>query len=264
MEDQPNVFLAPKPAQPGFSPKLGEIRQAFPLPGKYHFRFKSPLVPGSDRDKDCVPVWMDCVDDNQHVAVWRGGIFAKVTRISMDADASEERSFSGSNETTNGYKNVEIPAASVHSSISTTPVVSQHGAPAQVATEILLDVFDTPSVSSSTVSSNPSSVADPLSLFGGAPSAPVNGAVAEGSLLDMDAPVYSSAQPNSYSSSTHSDFLGMTVTATPANGAQVTNPPTLVRPMAPQTKLPPSRSGSTNAFDSFTQKSGPFGDLGWK
>lgn len=275
--------MAPKPAQPGFSPKLGEIRQAFPLPGRYHFRFKAALVPGSDRDKDCIPVWMDCVDDNHHVSVWRGGIFAKVTRISLDQDAFvDERSSISSNEGSSGYKNVEMPSQSVHSSVSTaTPGFSQHGTSTPVVTETLLDVFDAPSVSSSSVPSVPSANTDPLSLFGGIPTVsaavPANGAT-EGSLLDMDAPLYpssssSSAQRN-YSTSAHVDFLGMTVTATPSNDVNaprpnstvlpMTNQPPITMPPAIQSKLPPSRSGSTNAFNTFSQKSGPFGDLEWK
>ena len=91
-EAHPNVFLAPKAAHPGAPPTLGQIRGAFPLPGSYHFRFKSPLVPGADRDKSSMAVWMDCTDDRQPVATWRGTIIAKVTRISADDgyDSDEE------------------------------------------------------------------------------------------------------------------------------------------------------------------------------
>eukprot|EP00985_Skeletonema_marinoi_P011346 scaffold5388_cov66-Skeletonema_marinoi.AAC.1 len=66
-EENPNVFLAPKPSRPGYPPLLGQIKDTFPLPGSYHFRFKTALVPGTDRDKHAVAVWMDCVEDSKPV-----------------------------------------------------------------------------------------------------------------------------------------------------------------------------------------------------
>jgi len=313
MEDQPNVFLAPKPAQPGFSPRLGEIRNAFPLPGKYHFRFKSPLIPGSDRDKDCIPVWMDCIDDNQHVSVWRGGIFAKVTRISLDPSSLDAYSTGGEENPARFTHGVDMPSHSSSSSTTSSsssvaniglnqpsPSLSS-GIP--VATETLLDVFDTGSSSSSTTSSSvPPSMTttnnDPLSLFGGPMTAtPVDlinnigggGVSSEGSLLDMDAPVYASNIPpnNNYASTVHADFMGMTIapssssnnihtakptipissTNLPMNAtisASTTNPSTSgsIPPSLPS-KMPPNRSGSSFSNTSFSNK-GPFGDLGWK
>jgi hypothetical protein len=89
-EEQPNVFLAPKPRQQGYPPSLGEVKHNFPLPGKYHFRFKSPLVPGTDREKGAMPVWMDCVDDRQHVPTWRSAIVAKITRIAVEDDDEDD------------------------------------------------------------------------------------------------------------------------------------------------------------------------------
>ncbi len=79
-EANPNVFLAPKPSRPGYPPTLEQIKASFPLPGKYHFRFKSTLIPGVDKGP---AVWMDCVDDSQPVAVYKNSIIAKVTRISL-------------------------------------------------------------------------------------------------------------------------------------------------------------------------------------
>jgi hypothetical protein len=88
-EMHPNVFLAPKAAQPGYPPLLGQVKDSFPLEGSYHFRFKAPLVPGGDREGSGsgsgsgsnMSVWMDCVDDSQPVRVWKNAILAKVTRI---------------------------------------------------------------------------------------------------------------------------------------------------------------------------------------
>ena len=89
-EDHPNVFLAPKPRQQGYPPSLGQIRNAFPLPGKYHFRFKAPLVAGTDRDRDAMAVWMDLIDDRQPVPTWRSTIVAKITRIAVEDDDDDD------------------------------------------------------------------------------------------------------------------------------------------------------------------------------
>ncbi len=90
LESQPNVFLAPKPRQAGYPPSLGEIKNAFPLSGSYHFRFKSPLIPGTDREKGAMPVWMDCVDDRQPVPTWKNQVIAKVTRIAVDDEEDDD------------------------------------------------------------------------------------------------------------------------------------------------------------------------------
>lgn len=72
---------------------MGQIKHAFPLPGKYHFRFKAPLVPGGDRDKDAMAVWMDCIDDRQSVPTWRNSVVAKVTRIGVEDDDDDDEDF---------------------------------------------------------------------------------------------------------------------------------------------------------------------------
>jgi hypothetical protein len=89
-EAQPNVFLAPKPRQQGYPPSLGQVRTAFPIPGRYHFRFKAPLAPGTDREKGAMAVWMDCLDDQAAVPVWKNTIVAKVTRIGLDEEDTDE------------------------------------------------------------------------------------------------------------------------------------------------------------------------------
>eukprot|EP00537_Pseudo-nitzschia_pungens_P004725 CAMPEP_0172376810 /NCGR_PEP_ID=MMETSP1060-20121228/68580_1 /TAXON_ID=37318 /ORGANISM="Pseudo-nitzschia pungens, Strain cf. cingulata" /LENGTH=248 /DNA_ID=CAMNT_0013104475 /DNA_START=626 /DNA_END=1369 /DNA_ORIENTATION=- len=90
LESEPNVFLAPKSRHPNAPPSFGQIRDAFPLPGQYHFRFKSALVPGTDRDKNAMPVWMDVVEERQPVPIWKGGIVVKVSRISMEDDDDDD------------------------------------------------------------------------------------------------------------------------------------------------------------------------------
>ena len=79
-ETNPNVFLAPKSSRPGYPPTLEQVKTAFPLPGRYHFRFKTTLIPGVDKGP---VVWMDCIDDSQPVGVFRNSIVAKITRISL-------------------------------------------------------------------------------------------------------------------------------------------------------------------------------------
>jgi hypothetical protein len=66
------------------------VKDAFPLPGQYHFRFKAPLMPGGDREKGAMAVWMDIVDERQPVPTWKNGIVVKVTRISMEDDDDDD------------------------------------------------------------------------------------------------------------------------------------------------------------------------------
>lgn len=83
-EENPNVYLAPKNQHPGRPPTLGQVISSFPLPGTYHFRFKTPIIPGADQQPNAMAVWMDFTDPHKCVGVWRNSIVAKVTRISMD------------------------------------------------------------------------------------------------------------------------------------------------------------------------------------
>jgi hypothetical protein len=71
-------------------PTLEQIRRAFPLSGTFHFRFKSPLVPGGDRERGAMAVWMDCADDRQTVPTWKQTIVAKVTRLGVDDDDDDD------------------------------------------------------------------------------------------------------------------------------------------------------------------------------
>jgi hypothetical protein len=51
-ELQPNVFLAPKPRQQGCHQLRGKSKAPFRCQGRYHFRFKAPLIPGGDRREE--------------------------------------------------------------------------------------------------------------------------------------------------------------------------------------------------------------------
>lgn len=226
-EDHPNIFLMSKPTQSGFSPRLKDVKDSFPMPGRYHFRFKTPLIPGTDREKNAVAVWMDCVDDNQHVGVWRNTIFAKVTRISME-DEEEDYDFraaAAAATPANGYATTNTSGAPVskqrmarsHSNansvssnstpVAVDPAMQQSSnpsapAPTPAATENLLGVFDEPPTSSTH-----SSDANFLDVSSGVGSGGPVGA--EGSLLDMTGPTYYNSG-SSANNSNHDDFLGMT------------------------------------------------------
>ena len=183
-EDAPNVFLAPKPNRPGYPPLLGQIKNAFPLPGTYHYRFKTALVPGTDREKNAVPVWMDCVDDSQPVPVWQGSIIAKVTRISLDEDEYDE-DFDGA-----GHSRTEsnVSSSSVHSSTQPKPVNGVTATTQSIhSSDSLLGAFDDPepapaASAASSVHSSAENLLDVDNHNHHIPSAPASG----GSLLDMD------------------------------------------------------------------------------
>jgi len=255
-EEHPNIYLMPKPTQSGFSPRLGDIKDSFPVPGNYHFRFKSPLIPGTDREKGAISVWMDCVDDDQHVGVWRNTIFAKVTRINMnddyddydDDDFVRPRPVSASVPTrssshhSNGHGNGNgihhgVPA-STRAAPAPTPVRQQsnqhqHQQPQPTPTRVQVPAR----AASRAPAPAPAPAAAPAAeanLLGGfdavgvAPSASGEGDLLGtslppapppgGGLLDMN--MMDSGVASGNSSSLHDDFLGMNMDSTP-----VTSPP---------------------------------------
>lgn len=227
------------------------------MPGSYHFRFKSALIPGSDREKNAVSVWMDCVNDTQHVGVWRNTIVAKVTRINMD-DYDEDFH----HHTTNGNAATHTTAATATPQRRTPQRhPSQPRATAQP-----------PAPSSAPVRPAPPTVHVSDNLLGldnnthpvPTATAPSSG---EGSLLDMNI-----SEPIQVSSS-HDDFLGMTSAPVQPSPSSVPVPAvpttTTTTPSAPNSygnqqgrKANNPRAGK--AFDTFAQQSGPFGGLEWK
>lgn len=246
VETQPNVFLAPKPRQQGYPPSLGQVKQAFPLPGRYHFRFKSPLLPGSDRDKGALAVWMDCVDDRQPVLTWRSQIIAKVTRVGIEEDDDDDEDFQRPS-----------PAASNASSVRAEPTP-----PAQQPAAASFDLFDhgpPASAPSPAVAPQPNLLDTHTTTTTSSSSSGGAGA----SLLDMN---YSQPHHHPHTSSSHhqasahSDFLGMTsTTSPPVSGNNVYQ-----QPMQPP---PPQQQQPQRSFDSFGNNSGgAFGGLGtpWK
>ncbi len=234
------------------------------MPGTYHFRFKSPLIPGSDREKNAVAVWMDCVDDDQHVSVWRNTIVAKVTRINMDDDEDDDDFAQHRN------------GSSHHAHSNTAPAPAPPRAPPQ---------HSSPRPSSRPAPSPPAPVQAAPNLLGfdDPEPAPSSAPLSNGSLLDDN---HLNAQPSSRDESllnlndtssyntnlqhqsSHDDFLGMT--STPITTTTAAPAPTPVAP-APSSYGMPQRNNSANAnggkpgkaFDTFANQSGPFGGLKW-
>jgi hypothetical protein len=211
-ELQPNVFLAPKPRQQGHPPTLGQVKHAFPLAGRYHFRFKTPLVPGGDREKGAMPVWMDCVDDRQPVPVWRSTVVAKVTRIGVEDDDDEDDEDFGMRSSAPAPAPVPPPQQQQQQRQQPAPVPAP--APAH---EPSMDFFG--GSGPSPTSSTPVQPVSRSSSHGGGSShsgnlldghTPPAGGGGDNSLFDMGTP-YGGSQHHS-----HNDFLGMTSTPTPS------------------------------------------------
>ena len=290
-EDAPNVFLAPKSTRAGYPPLLGQVKNSFPLPGRYHFRFKTALVPGSDRDKNAVAVWMDCVDDSEPVPAWQNSVVAKVTRVTV---ADDEESYNGefdrveSNVSTGGY-------SSSRSSIPSSKPEASTNYPSQHSSDSLLGGFDDPPAPAPT-NTAPAAHASSGNLLDDhhPPAPPTSG----GSLLDMDHIASSGSVHNSSGANTptpHDELLNMTapMPSKPAQGA------TAVRAQYPPQQqqgsmhgqypmqggmggmMPPQQgmgmqqhfhqsrgttnaTGGKNAFDKFSGTSlDPLGNLKW-
>jgi len=59
------------------APTLRDVKNAFVLPGQYHFRFKRAFKSGF--------VWVDILDDAAAVPMFDGYVFAKVSRVTSNA-----------------------------------------------------------------------------------------------------------------------------------------------------------------------------------
>lgn len=261
-EESPNVFLMQKDSTSNLSPKLREIQAAFPLPGTYHFRFKCPLIPGTDREKGAVSVWMDCVDPEQHVGVWRNSIFAKVTRISMEDDEEEFMGHHQPSQVIQQQQHSQKPPVQPQQRVS--PISHNSvSAPAPAAADMnLLGVFD---ASDSHTSSVGVSEGDLLGAGGGV--SQHSSYPSEASLLDMNGPA---TNHGGMSNSIHSDFLGLN--ATPMSTPPVSgNAPVSMHQQHHMNMnnmnggAPVRTNAPSNAFNSSTSfhSDGPFGGLNW-
>jgi len=231
----PNVFLAPKPTRPGYPPTLEQIKSAFPLPGKYHFRFKSTLVPGVDKGPS---VWMDCTDDSQPVAVYKNSIIAKVTRISFDLDEDEdEHSFRASAYRAEAAttRDASVTASSV---VAPPPRVSppnqQHSTSILNGDDVkLINIFDEPHSqhSSSFPPSSNSSYGDLLAGLGDSEDPLLSMSHSGPDDHDFFGGATTVSSSSVFTSSAHDELLNMSApTAMTANPKQQHGP----RPPPPQ------------------------------
>ncbi len=255
----------PKAQNSGFSPRLRDVKDNFPMPGTYHFRFKAPLIPGSDREKNAVSVWMDCVDDDQHVGVWRNTIVAKVTRINMAEDDGEgftARQQRATIAPTSNGRSTSQPSQVQQQPIRNTAPPPPAPEPVHVpASDNLLGLDDARPPAHPASSSAPTSNGSLLDVDNHAP------ASGEGSLLDMmNGPT--SYNNNVSHTSSHNDFLGMTSTPVATTPAAPIPAPVNIKPAPSSYGMPRSGSGNNGkpnkAFETFANKSGPFGGLEWK
>jgi len=263
IETQPNVFLAPKPRQQGYPVTLGQVKQAFPLPGRYHFRFKSPVVPGTDREKGALAVWMDCTDDRQPVLTWKSQIVAKVTRIGIEEDDDDDDDEDFRRPSPQAQQQQSAPPPQQRQ-----PPQQQHSTPPPPAPakQPSFDLFDAAAPAPSAPAAGGGGTGD---LLGGGghnnhhpPAAPNSG-----SLLDMDFPQQQS------SSAHHADFLGMTSGPSPPVSGNLNhnsnNNPYGQQPQQPRQQMNHNhRSGSFDSFGSgnntnnSNSQGGAFGGLG--
>ncbi|KAM3574838.1 hypothetical protein VYU27_003263 [Nannochloropsis oceanica] len=157
----PNIFHLPPSARN--PPTLRDVRQNFPLPGAYHFRFKKRL----EGTPDNKPVWFDITEDTAEIPVCDGTILAKVSRLSMDVSAKPTAAgrtgFPSSSSTS--------PSSSSHSNsgTSSSPTTQSAASPVSRATP----PTGGSSSSSRHLPTPPDS--DPFGLFHEAPTAPTGG-----------------------------------------------------------------------------------------
>jgi hypothetical protein len=209
-------------------------------------------------------VWLDCADDAQAVPTWKSGIVAKVTRIGLEDDEDDDDAdFPPPSNPASG----DVPGSA--------PSRPHHQHSQSNGSTPSLDIFDGPSA---TIQNQHSMSAPPStgSLLDG--HGPVSASGVKDSLLDMSTPAFSGHT----ASPAHTDFFGMT--ATESVSPTSTNPLPAMQPVqqapmsggyASQQQRPTQygmsssqqqRQPNNQAFSSYGQQNGPFGDLGtpWK
>ena len=282
-ELQPNIFLAPKSRQPGHPPTLGQIKQAFPLLGRYHYRFKTSIGGNNSNDthnntKHHLAVWMDCIDDQMPVPVWQSQIVAKITRIGVeeeeeDDDDDEDFRRPTASQPTSANVAVGVPLSRAPSQPpqqqQQQPPRPAPPPPQQHPSAPSFDLFgDGPSVPATT--NNTTTTHQPHNMSANLfDTAPVPASTTSSSLFDMSYQPTTGTHHNTSTSSSsnhtsmhHSDFLGMTTAPSPPVSGNYGG-------YAPQQQQQP-RSTSNNSSSAFgtsnssNNSGGAFGDLAWK
>ncbi|KAF0694361.1 Aste57867_14772 [Aphanomyces stellatus] len=161
--DHLNIF--PIPSQYKNSLKLAHIKKEFPLPGKFHFRFKQSF--------EGTYVWLDVGDDDP-VPDFNGVIISKISRVA-DAEApAKVNDASASNKAPSAPRVVAPPAVPdlIQTNVATPKAAD--AAPPKVFNDDLVGLMSTPITSQSPrgpITSPPPSAqkpADAFDVFGGA------------------------------------------------------------------------------------------------
>jgi len=285
-EEHPNVFLTQKPRQNGQPPLLRDIKSNFPLPGKYHFRFKtSPIPSGEHYGKgNNMAVWMDCVDENRPVPIWRNSIIAKVMRTSAEDDDDDVgfeyeapvQEINGKSRVNHVPQPVHPPAQTAqggHRMVSPQP---PQPVPAQPEENLLFGFDQTPAAPTPTPNTSAGSLLD----FGGATHASAarerigSGGPHEDLLAMGMSPMPPIPQQHVQRAETYAPHMAP-MPATPAQryasdphqvrAAQPPTPNTTQRyandPHQVRAAQPPTPN--TNAFETFTGNNDSFGGLNW-
>ena len=79
IEDKPNAFIIYKTQD---QIRFNDIVENFPLPGDYHFRFKTSYEKRN--------IWIDFSDDTSKVPVFEGKIILKINRVSWEKKNKQE------------------------------------------------------------------------------------------------------------------------------------------------------------------------------
>ena len=284
-ELQPNIFLAPKSRQPGHPPTLGQIKQAFPLLGRYHYRFKTSIGGNNSNDthnntKHHLAVWMDCIDDQMPVPVWQSQIVAKITRIGVEEEEEDDDDEDFRRPTASQPTSANVAVGVPLSRAPSQPPQQQQQQPPRPAppppppqqhsSAPSFDLFgDGPSVPATTTNTTTTHQPHNMSanLFD---TAPVPASTTSSSLFDMSYQPTTGTHHNASTSSSsnhtsmhHSDFLGMTTAPSPPVSGNYGG-------YAPQQQQQQQRSTSNNSSSAFgtsnssNNSGGAFGDLAWK
>ena len=103
-EAHPNVFLCSSPASSPVT--LGSIQRSFPIPGNFHYRFKTAFGKGH--------VWMDVVDPNQAAPSYKDAITMKLSRLRLGGEQPRQQARQPAEAATallGNFDDIDVPAS---------------------------------------------------------------------------------------------------------------------------------------------------------
>ena len=281
-ELQPNIFLAPKSRQPGHPPTLGQIKQAFPLLGRYHYRFKTSIGGNNSNDthnntKHQLAVWMDCIDDQMPVPVWQSQIVAKITRIGVeeeeeDDDDDEDFRRPTASQPTSANVAVGVPLSHAPSQPPQQQQPPRPAPPQQHPSAPSFDLFGNGPSVPATTTNNTTTTHQPHNMSANLfDTAPVPASTTSSSLFDMSYQPTTGTHHNASTSSSsnhtsmhHSDFLGMTTAPSPPVSGNYGGYAPQQQQQQQQRSTSNNSSSAFGTSNSSNNSGGAFGDLAWK